>query len=410
MTGKEELARVGTLTLYTKLPVSLGRILQNRVAGVRTGWRGLQAFPKNTLTKLRLSFPEPMSLFWTLKGFLGQNPGASLMGVLAALTLLVNFLASERLVLKAVFPETIGGPEAEAALLAQDLESQDQVLEGQAPLDSGLPDEFSGFYFVFEDSVAGWANPVSESLSWIPKREDIMVYEVQPGDTPATVARKFGISVETVLFSNNLNHGAILQRGEKLVVLPVSGILHEVKYGETLAALVQSYGVSESRILAVNTLDPAAPLEPGERIVIPGARPPTTTQGVITPESRLAAEVVGFLRAPTVGWNWGKLHRVNAVDIANACGTPVYAAASGFVSQARSNGWNGGYGNLIDINHENGVKTRYAHLSAILVSSGAYVNQGDLIGTIGNTGKTDGGNGCHLHFEVRGAKNPFARP
>ncbi|MFN7088407.1 MAG: M23 family metallopeptidase, partial [Candidatus Paceibacteria bacterium] len=51
----------------------------------------------------------------------------------------------------------------------------------------------------------------------------------------------------------------------------------------------------------------------------------------------------------------------------------------------------------------------YAHLSAVLVSSGAYVNQGDIIGSIGNTGKTHGPTGCHVHFEVRGGANPFAR-
>lgn len=378
-------------------------------AGIRW-WNALAALPKDILAKLRLSVPEPISLFWALRTLVRQHPTSSLLGFLTISTLAFNLLASERIFIRGTFPETVGGPEAEATIPILEQESPEQVLEGQALSDSGLPDEFSGFYFVFEDSIAGWANPVSESLPWIPKREDIMVYEVQAGDSPAIVARRFGISVETLLFSNNLAHGSVLQAGQKLIVLPVSGILHEIRYGETLGSISQSYGVSESRIAAVNNVDPTARLEPGEKLVIPGAKPPTAPQKVVTPGSRLAADIVGFLRAPTVGWNWGKLHRVNAVDIANACGTPVYAAASGFVTQAQGSGWNGGYGNYIDLNHENGLKTRYAHLSAIFVSSGAYVNQGDLIATIGNTGKTEGGNGCHLHFEVRGGKNPFARP
>ncbi|MFN7088408.1 MAG: M23 family metallopeptidase, partial [Candidatus Paceibacteria bacterium] len=69
----------------------------------------------------------------------------------------------------------------------------------------------------------------------------------------------------------------------------------------------------------------------------------------------LSTQSTGFFRAPTTGWNWGRLHRVNAVDIANACGTPVFAAASGFVVDARASGWTGGYGNLIRILHDNGM-------------------------------------------------------
>jgi len=105
----------------------------------------------------------------------------------------------------------------------------------------------------------------------------------------------------------------------------------------------------------------------------------------------------------------GKLHSNNAVDIANSCGTPVYAAHSGFVTEALDKGWNSGYGSYLKISAPNGISTLYAHLSALFVSEGAYVNKGDMIGTIGNTGKVDGVSGCHLHFEVHGASNPFVK-
>jgi murein DD-endopeptidase MepM/ murein hydrolase activator NlpD len=71
--------------------------------------------------------------------------------------------------------------------------------------------------------------------------------------------------------------------------------------------------------------------------------------------------------------------------------------------------WNDGYGHFLLIEHPNGTKTRYAHLQSMMVSVGQYVNQGDRIALMGNTGNTHGPTGCHLHFEVLGAKNPFAK-
>jgi murein DD-endopeptidase MepM/ murein hydrolase activator NlpD len=110
---------------------------------------------------------------------------------------------------------------------------------------------------------------------------------------------------------------------------------------------------------------------------------------------------------PAAGLNWGILHGHNAVDIANACGTPVVAAAGGVViDSSDSGGWNGGYGNFLYIQHPNGTKTKYAHLQTLEVSSGDEVSQGQEIGKMGDTGHSTG---CHLHFEVNGAANPFAK-
>ena len=117
----------------------------------------------------------------------------------------------------------------------------------------------------------------------------------------------------------------------------------------------------------------------------------------------------GYFIAPTTGWNWGKVHDYNAVDIANICGTPIYAAAEGLVIESKTDGWNDGYGNYIEIEHPNTMKTRYAHVSKTIAQLGQYVTQGDLIAQIGNTGNTHGPTGCHLHFEVRGGKNPLVK-
>jgi len=105
---------------------------------------------------------------------------------------------------------------------------------------------------------------------------------------------------------------------------------------------------------------------------------------------------------PAKGIDWGIIHGNNGVDIANKCGTPIVAAASGTVTEVGS-GWNGGYGNAIRIKHKK-TSTYYAHLSEMHVSVGDVVEQGEVIGLMGITGKSTG---CHLHFEVRGGSNPF---
>ncbi|WP_313954415.1 peptidoglycan DD-metalloendopeptidase family protein [Anabaena subtropica] len=105
------------------------------------------------------------------------------------------------------------------------------------------------------------------------------------------------------------------------------------------------------------------------------------------------------------GWRWGRMHR--GIDIANAVGTPVLAAADGVVEKA---GWNkGGYGILVDIRHPDGSLSRYAHNSKLLVRAGQQVNQGQQIALMGNTGFSTG---PHTHFEIhesgKGAVNPIA--
>ncbi|MBI1975175.1 MAG: peptidoglycan DD-metalloendopeptidase family protein [Parcubacteria group bacterium] len=331
---------------------------------------------------------------------------------MAALTLFVSTFSSERGAFKFWVPEAFGGPEALGAGVegTATLDSQ-LVLDSQGMLggDIGVPEEFSGYFFVFEDSVAGWANPMAQSLSWVPKRDGVIAYEVQEGDSPATIAAHFGISFQTILWANNLTQDSVIQPGQRLVILPVSGVLHEVKAGETMGELGRIYGVSEAKIAAMNGIASPDNLSAGMKLVVPGGEPQGARLAAASAVRELAQRLAGFFRAPTTGWNWGKLHRVNAVDIANACGTPVYAAASGFVTSSKAGGWNSGYGSMIQVNHANDTSTVYAHLSGVLVSDGAYVNQGDLIGTIGNTGRTHGPTGCHLHFEVRGGPNPFVR-
>ena len=98
------------------------------------------------------------------------------------------------------------------------------------------------------------------------------------------------------------------------------------------------------------------------------------------------------------GRRWGRLHA--GVDLAGAYGSPVYATADGVVSHA---GWENGYGNLVEIQHPYGLKTRFGHLSAVKVEMGQKVSRGDRIGDMGNTGHSTG---THLHYEVRVGDEP----
>ena len=107
---------------------------------------------------------------------------------------------------------------------------------------------------------------------------------------------------------------------------------------------------------------------------------------------------------PVTGPRSQGIHGYNGVDIAGSCGGQIRAAAAGTVIVSKGYGWNGGYGIYVVITHANGTQTLYAHNATNWVISGQYVAQGQIIGTVGSTGRSTG---CHVHFEVRGAKNPF---
>lgn len=122
-----------------------------------------------------------------------------------------------------------------------------------------------------------------------------------------------------------------------------------------------------------------------------------------------AQAIIGNFSIPARGINWGELHPRNAVDIAGYCGASLYAAFVGRVSEVRREGWNGGYGTFVDIDHGDGIVTRYAHAEKILVVEGQMVAAGEMIAVMGQTGDSTG---CHVHFEVRGtagARNPFTK-
>jgi len=246
------------------------------------------------------------------------------------------------------------------------------------------------------------------------EKKEIQEYVVAEGDTFFSISQKFGISVDTILFANGLNKNSILKPGQKLIILPVDGILHQVKEGDTLNEIANKYQAKVEEIIAFNELEGENNIYIGDILVIPGGKMPKPKSNnsnssskniVIYPSNTLSS---GYFICPVAGGCriTQSLHWYNAVDFSNGkCGEPIVAAASGTVIKAKY-GWNGGGGNLVKILHSNGVITMYGHLQVIFVSPGEEVLQGQIIGTMGSTGRSTG---CHLHFDVFGAKNPFAK-
>jgi len=259
-----------------------------------------------------------------------------------------------------------------------------------------------------------------DSSSTVPTNTQISIYTVQSGDTVASVAKMFGVSVNTVLWSNNITSKSILQPGKTLVILPISGIMYSIKKGDTIQGIAKKYGADVNDIFSYNDLTLSSSLMVGQSILIPDGEL-SSAEAIHNAQSTVTKKPKGIYEPLLDGWNYptapagyyscpvigGRLsqglHGHNAIDIAAPVGTPLHAAHAGTVIISRTGGWNGGYGNFVVVSHDNGSQTLYAHMSHTAVSAGDYVSQGETLGYIGMTGLTTG---PHVHFEVRGAQNP----
>ena len=292
----------------------------------------------------------------------------------------------------------------------------------ESPAEDALPEE---------DTSAIVVAPRSETEN----------YTVQSGDAVATIARRFGVDVITIIRANNLSRGAAIKPGDILRIPAASGILHTVKRGETVGQLATKYKVDVSAITQANK--GSTTLVPGKEVLIPGGSPlsvvaitvpkpattrVTTAQGTVRPDIPLAriknkavdvyqelvntpedqrakpedkdetlVKKVAKLLWPTdlrvinqyYGWNH------TGIDVDGDYANAIYASEAGVVQQA---GWNnGGYGLQILIDHNSGFRTRYAHASKLFVKVGDTVKRGQVIAMVGTTGRSTG---THLHYEV----------
>jgi murein DD-endopeptidase MepM/ murein hydrolase activator NlpD len=248
-----------------------------------------------------------------------------------------------------------------------------------------------------------------------PPRRETITYAVEPGDTLSTIAQKFDISLNTLLWANNLSTRSSLRPGQELRILPVSGLEHTVARNQTLSSIAKMYAVDLEAIRTFNALDAGASLSVSQKLIIPGGqriapapvpRTAPSPRVIVTPTKpppRDSAPTSGAsmvwpteLRVLVRGLKWGH----TGVDLdcngrANGTSTNYnFAAQSGVVHYA---GWRNGYGQTVEIDHGNGLMTRYGHFYSLAVATGQSVQAGEALGVCGSTGNSTG---THLHFEV----------
>lgn len=236
-------------------------------------------------------------------------------------------------------------------------------------------------------------------------KKSLRYYIVQKGDTLSEIAENFGVSVDTIVWENNIK-GGLIKVGQKLSILPTSGLRYKVKKGDTLSKIAKKYKITEESIKEFNSLE-GEKLKVSSYLILPKAKKQKSFAKYYPKAKSYVSKTNTYFIHPLPGAiRTQGLHgrKRNAVDLAAKWGTPIRAAASGVVEREISGGWGWGYGTHLIIRHPNGVRTLYAHNSKNLVKKGDWVVKGQIIAKVGSTGNSTG---PHLHFEVRGGRNPF---
>lgn len=250
--------------------------------------------------------------------------------------------------------------------------------------------------------------------------DKIYVYTVEEGDTLSQIAETFDVSVNTIRWENNLS-GQSIKVGQKLNILPVTGVKHIVKKGDTIGGIANKYDAESEDIYIFNDISSKDTLKQGDIIFVPnGIIKAVVSKGPSGGSSSSSNTKVasGYYLRPvsgrvtsSYGSRRGGFHY--GIDFGNSRGTSVSAAASGKVVKAITGctegrtSCGGRYGNYVVVQHSNGTKTFYAHLQRVSVSIGDSVSQGEQVGTVGNTGRSTG---PHLHFEIENANGSKMRP
>jgi murein DD-endopeptidase MepM/ murein hydrolase activator NlpD len=248
---------------------------------------------------------------------------------------------------------------------------------------------------------------VSSSL-----KGEITEYRVESGDTVSSIAQKFSVSIDTILWENNLKSADSIKEKQILRILPTTGLRYKVARGETIFSIAKKLQVDAQNIIdyPFNTFanDETFALVAGQELMVPdGIKPKEIVVDTARYLARTVAPIPGVVGEGNFMWpTSGRISQRYywyhpAVDVANQAGSDIVAAQGGTVVTA---GWNaGGYGNYVIIDHGNGYKTLYAHMvtGSMTVEAGKKVSQGQKLGRMGSTGRSTG---THLHFEVIGPK------
>jgi len=234
-----------------------------------------------------------------------------------------------------------------------------------------------------------------------PALSRLIRHKVAPGETLESIAQQYNLIPATLMGMNPaLQNGKVAVRSE-ILVPPYNGIRVAVPPGQTLQQVAERYKIRSDVLFEVNGCQTAPKV-----VFVPGVN-----WSPQRPLDSVNAELTGYPlpSAATValGYGWqlnpetGKVFFHSGLDLLAAIGTPVKAIGAGTVAFA---GEQGTYGNLVVLNHQGGKQSRYAHLQNIKVKVGQTLKQGDLLGTVGATGKPTS-NQPHLHFEMRYASS-----
>ena len=236
---------------------------------------------------------------------------------------------------------------------------------------------------------------------------EVREYTIAAGDTVGQIANKFDVSEDTIYWENNITPKTLLKPGEKLMILPVTGVRHTVSRGETVQSIAKKYDSSAQAVVdwPYNTFvnDETFELAVGQTLIVPDGVKPDEVQ--VSPRSSIARLTpdAGSITA-SGSWVWPAAGNITqgfawyhkGLDIANKAGPVVVAADSGRVIAVNPGRF--GYGNHVIIDHGNGFQTLYAHLSGFRVEAGQNIAKGAGVGVMGSTGRSTG---THLHFEIR---------
>ena len=249
-----------------------------------------------------------------------------------------------------------------------------------------------------------------------------ITYTIQPGDTVSSIAAKYGIDADYIRWNNSEISADpdLLIVGETLLIPSVNGLVYHVTLGDTLSDIASYYQIDVQSITAFlpNAVPSADKVSEGMVLLLPGAVPPPPpipaavdiASGPPASAGGSGAVPAGNPAASSGGYSWpfyggistyfgeprgDGYHKGIDIDGFNAYGTPIGAAAGGTVVLAAWDDWGLGYHVIVD--HGDGSRTVYGHLSEIWVSQGQYVSQGEAVGALGSSGYSTG---PHLHFEL----------
>jgi murein DD-endopeptidase MepM/ murein hydrolase activator NlpD len=278
------------------------------------------------------------------------------------------------------------------------------LLLGAAAVSAAIAPGISPFYYARFSVLTppGPAEPPPEAFRLIPRLIHAR-HKVAKGDNVRALATAYGTDVRS-LQSTNANEFIFMTRGGYIRVHNGKGLLYEVTAdGESLDGIARRY-LGKGRdlrsfkieIIEDNELQPSALLlnrkfRKGDRLYLPAVyvdldtyRMPLMSFGRIS--GRFGTRYHPILKRRI-------FHQ--GTDIPMPIGTPVYPSRSGVVTFS---GWKGGYGNLVEVQHKDGSRCRYGHLSETKVTAGETVTKSrTLLGRVGSTGMSTG---PHLHFEI----------